>query len=221
MRRLFLILLPLCLSFSLFAQDKKEKEPPMDPEYMGVHGMVLAEANYKLYASHLPLYRKPHNAQILYKVESPDSPLILMVRDADLVTVKPKPFNLERMLRGHKFTIEAEVYLGHFERGGMKVRDNIKIVLSEQIYKRKLEKLEPPTNQQVYDVVRVGKSAKIMIHQIQGSPSYDHILFFDPDVTCMNQFYTSSSIPSQSELFNRLTHCGPMKVFHYEVEDFR
>lgn len=221
MIRRFLLISILSLSTFAFAQEKKEQEPPLDPSYQGVHGMVLMEANYKIYASHLPLYSKPHNAQILYKVETKDNALVLMTRDADVITIKPKPFNLERMLRGHKFSITGDVYLGHFERGGMKVRENVELVLSELLYKRMLDDIEPSSNQQVYDVIRVGKSETIMIHQIQKSPSYDHIVYFDPDVACINQFYTSSPIPSQSELFNRLTHCGPMKVFHYEVEDFR
>lgn len=221
MKYLLLTLYALLTINHLAAKEPEVKEPPLDPEYQGVHGLVLMEANYKLYVANLAKYRKPHNAQIVYKIETSEEALLLMVRDADLVTLKPRAFNLERMLRGHKFKIVGDLYLGNYQKGGMKVRENVQIVLSEQLFKRKLEDLGAPTNQQTYEVVRVGNAQKLMVHHVQGSPSYAHIVYFDPDDACMNQFYTSSSIPSQSELFSRMTHCGPMKVLYYEVEDFR
>ena len=50
-----------------FAEDEVKKLPPLDPAYMGVHGMVLVTQGSSIYASHLASYSKPHNVQLLYK----------------------------------------------------------------------------------------------------------------------------------------------------------
>ena len=60
-------LLLLCLSAVSVAEESEQAPPPLDPAYMGVHGMVLMHNSSKVYASHLPLYHPPHDAQLIYK----------------------------------------------------------------------------------------------------------------------------------------------------------
>lgn len=217
------ILLIICLLCTqAIAQDEPASKPePLDPGYMGVHGMVVVNSASKLYASHLPTYYKPHDAQIIYKLDSRNPELTYLVRDADLVTIKPKPFNLQRLIRGEEVETTVDVYMGHFERGGMLTYQNMDVTLSEQVYLRMLTDLDKSSTKRIYDSVQLGKGSRLLIHQIQTAPSFDHIVLFYQNVNCITEFNTSSAVPEQGELINKLSFCGSMKPLYYETQDFR
>lgn len=208
--------------FSTFVSAEEEKaHPPLDPEYMGLHGMVLLTNGSKLFAYHLPTYNKPHDAQILYKIKASDPAVTYMTRDADLVTAKPQRFNLERLIRGEELTVIADIYIGHFERGGMLVHKGIELTFDEQLYVKKLTELEPSTTRHKYDAVSFSKNERIFIHQITKPPSFDHVVIFSENIACLTEFYSSSAVPQQHELLNKLSLCGPMKPVYYETHDFQ
>jgi hypothetical protein len=55
MKHLLAIFAVSFLSFNLLAEEPAVVEPePLDPGYMGVHGMVVFTNGSTLYASHLP-----------------------------------------------------------------------------------------------------------------------------------------------------------------------
>ncbi len=87
--------------------------------------MALVTPTSSIYASNMALYNKPHNVQLIYKIDTQSIPLIQLLRDNDLVTIKPNIFNLKRLMRGEKMTINADVYMGHFELDGMLVYKNL------------------------------------------------------------------------------------------------
>lgn len=208
------------LSLSAFAEDEKNK--PLDPGYEGIHGMVLVSKSSTLYAYHLPLYKKPHDAQILYKVSSKMAPVTYLVKDADLVTIKPKKFNLQRLIRGESMKIIADVYMGHFERGGMKTYENVEFNFDEQLYVRMLDdKIDASSTRHRYDSVSVGKKERILIHQIKQAPSFDHLVLLYDSVSCMTDLVTGSAVPRESELISRLSFCGRMKPLYFESQDFQ
>jgi len=216
---IFIIVLVLNIS-GAFAKEEVEELPPLDPAYVGVHGMVLASQSSSIYASHLPLYHKPHNVQLVYKIDNKDVSLLQLVRDAELVTIKPQPFNLQRLMRGEKLTVMADVYMGHFERDGMLVYKSLPIVLDKLLYVRDFSDLKESSNKQEYDVIKLRKNKRIYIHRIQQAPSYDHLIHIDLEAGCMNKFTTSSAVPKASELLYKFVNCGTMKPLYYEAEDF-
>lgn len=218
MKRL-LVALGMMLSFAVVAEDEKPK--PLDPGYEGIHGMVLVSKSSTLYAYHMPLYQKPHDAQILYKVNSKMAPVTYLVKDADLVTIKPKKFNLQRLIRGESMTIIADVYMGHFERGGMLTYEGVEFSFDKQMYVRMLKDLPESGKRQKYDSVPVGKNERILVHQINKAPSYDHLILFYQNLNCMTDILTSSAVPAQGELINKLSLCGSMKPLYYETQDFQ
>ena len=212
----------LLFAFPLIAQEETSPPPPpLDPAYKGVHGMVMVNSNATLYVSHLPLYGMPHDAQILYRVSVEEPHVRYLVRDADMVTIKPQVFNLQRMIRGESFTITADVYTGHFERDGIKTYENISISLEEQLYLRELKDLPPSSIKREYDSVPLGKNQRILVHKIQSRPSYDHLILFYDNVNCLTTFNTTSAVPGQGEILNRLSFCGSMKPLYYETRDFQ
>ncbi len=221
MRALLASLLIVFTSFSSLAESVPEELPPLDPAYVGVHGMVLMNKSSTIFAYHLPLYHKPHDVQLLYKLDVKDVALMQLVRDNDMVTIKPKPFNLQRLIRGEKVALEADVYAGHFERDGMLVYKNVTLNFAEKLYVRKLDKLEPSSKKQEYDVVSYRKNYKIYIHRLQQAPSYDHLIHIDVNAGCLTKFNTSSPVPKRTELQYKFLNCGTMKPFYFETEDFK
>ena len=214
-----------CILFLLtrvsFAEDEVKKLPPLDPGYMGVHGMVLVNQGSSIYASHLPLYKKPHNVQLLYKLDNNDLSVLQTVRDGQLITIKPKPFNLQRLMRGEKMDIQADLYAGHFERGGMLVYENIILSFDKLLYVRTFDDIKPSSTKQEYDVVSLKQNYKIYIHRIQQAPSFDHILSIDLEAGCLGRFSTSSTVPKETELLYKFLNCGTIKPLYFETEDFQ
>ena len=219
MDKVVLLIIAL-LSFSVFAEEEK-KLPPLDPAYEGIHGMALLGTASNIFASHLPLYNKPHDAQIIYKVKSSNTALYQLVKNNDLVTIKPEKFNLQRLMRGEPLVINAQVYIGHFERDGLLVYESMPIELDEQVYFRKLDELKPASNQQEYDMVSYNrKNDRLFIHRIQQAPSFDHIIHISLEASCLTKFTTTKQVPSTTELQYKFIHCGTIRPLYYETQDF-
>ncbi|WP_448569169.1 hypothetical protein [Thalassotalea ganghwensis] len=210
--------------FTVFFTQAKAVEqqelPPLDPRYNGTHGMVLFTHNSNVYAYHLPLYEMPHNVQLLYKIDTKELPLLQLVRDAQLVTIKPELFNLQRLMRGEKMVLNADIYMGHFERDGMLVHQQKPLNFAKQLYVRELTDLDESNNVQKYDVVNIRGTERIYIHQIQQAPSFDHVIHIDIEAGCLSTFRTSSPVPNVNELQYKFINCGTMKPLYFETSDF-
>jgi len=217
--RKFVLLICFCLNVS-FAEEVKEL-PPLDPAYEGTHGMVLVSHTSTIFASHLPLYHKPHDVQLVYKLDIKDLSLLQLVRDNKLVTIKPKPFNLQRLMRGEKMMINADIYMGHFERDGMLVYENVPLNFAKQLYVRDFSDIKESSKRQEYDVIELRKNNRIYIHRIQQRPSFDHLIHIDLEAGCLATFNTTSAVPKETELLYKFLNCGTMKPLYYETEDFK
>ncbi len=208
--------------FSTFA--KEEQQPPLDPAFMGVQKFAFVANNTNVYAYYMSSYDKPNNYQILYKVSQIPTALRIMVRDAqgdgNVVTVITKPFNLQNLIRGNNVTVDAEVFLGHFDRGGMSVYPQVPITLSEQMYVRELVDLAPSSNRHKYDTVRIDNETKILVKQVTMAPSYANLILFDDSRSCVTEFYASSAMPSVNEIYMKLIYCGSMKPMFFDNSDF-
>jgi len=216
-----LFCLYLCVfTFNVIAFEEKEL-PPLDPAYEGVHGMALVSHTSTIYASHLPFYKKPHDVQLVYKLETKDLSLLQLVRDNKLVTIKPQPFNLQRLMRGEKMTINADIYMGHFERDGMLVYKNVPLNFATKLYVRDFSDIKESSNRHEYDVIKLRKNNRIYIHRIQQRPSFDHLIHIDLEAGCLASFNTSSAVPKDTELQYKFLNCGTMKPLYYETEDFK
>jgi len=200
----------------------KEEEPlrALDPAYNGIHKMVLVSKSSTIYAANLASYHKPHDVQLLYKLDSIDLALLQTVRDGQLTTIKTKAFNLDQLMRGDSMTVYADVYSGHFERGGMLVYENIPLKFGKQLYARKFDDIKPSSRKQEYDVVSLKKNYKIYVHRIQQVPSYAQLMHIDVEAGCLAKFTTSSPVPKESEVQFKFMNCGSMKPLYYETKDF-
>jgi len=117
--------------------------------------------------------------------------------------------------------IQADLYSGHFERGGMLVYKNLPLSFAKQLYVRTFDDIKPSSKKQEYDVVSLRKNYKIYIHRIQQAPSFDHLLSIDLEAGCLNRFSTSSPVPKETELQYKFLNCGTMKPLYFETKDFQ
>jgi hypothetical protein len=220
MKKFLLTLLLITLNSTSYAAEEAKELPPLDPSYMGEHHMVLVNHSSTIYASVMTTYNRPSNVQLLYKIENKDLALLQTVRDGHLTTIKTKPFNLQRLMRGEKMEILADLYAGHFDRGGMLVYENIPLTFAKMLYVREFDDIKDSNNQQEYDVVNLKKSYKIYIHKIQKAPSFAHLLHIDIEAGCLTRFRTSSAVPKETELQFKFWNCGTMKPLYFETQDF-
>lgn len=210
----------LLVSSATFAADEVKELPPLDPAYMGVHPMVLFTYGSSIYASHLPRYSKPHNVQILYKMENKSLALLQTVRDSKFITIKPKAFNLQRLMRGEEVAVDVELYDGHYNKGGMLVYENMQLTFNKKLYVRSFDDIQPSGRLQEYDMVTLSGTNRIFIHRIQQAPSYEHILGIDLESSCASRFNASSAVPKQTELQYKFLNCGTLTPLYFETEDF-
>ncbi|NNG41939.1 hypothetical protein HJP15_03110 [Pseudoalteromonas sp. NEC-BIFX-2020_002] len=221
--RLPLILLFAFMSTFTTAEEEvvKEELPPMNPAYSAEHAMVLVNHGSRIFAISLPTYKLPHDVQVVYQIDNPDVAFLSLVRDADLITIKPKPFNIQHLMRGEEITITADVYEGHYKRGGNLVYSDRAIVMSKQLYARELTDLAESSQWQEYDMITLKNSERIYIHKITQAPSFNHLIFADLTNACMQKFRTSKRVPKESELTYKFVNCGTLKPLYFDSEDFQ
>ena len=220
MKKIILATFLFIVNSSSFAYEEAKELPPLDASFMGEHNMVLVSQSSTIYASVMTTYNRPSNVQLLYKIENKSLAILQSVRDGRLTTIKTKPFNLQRLMRGEKMEIMVDLYSGHFARDGMLVYENIPLTFAKLIYVRELDDIKESSNQQEYDVVDLKKNYKIYIHKIQRAPSFAHMLHIDLEAGCLTRFRTSSPVPKENELLYKFLNCGTMKPLYYENEDF-
>ena len=212
----FLLATLLLACSSAFAEE--ELPPPLDPEYMKAYDMILVSKGTTLYAYPIPGYEKPHNQQIIYKISTKTNSIRFLVRDADLVTARAKPFNLQRLMRNEEFDVTMDIYMGHFDRGGMKIHSEALMTFDELLYHRTFDEIQPSSGEHVYDKVKVGTNEFILVHRLKEKPTFDNLILFDDMKSCITDFRTGSPTPNMMQIFSRLTLCGPMKPMYYETE---
>jgi len=221
MKNILLFVLLTVFSFGFYAKAEVKELPPLDPSFMGSHKMALVSHSSTIYAAVMTTYSRPSNIQLLYKIENKDLALLQTVRDGQLTTIKTKPFNLQRLMRGEKVVVMADLYAGHLDREGMLVYENIPLTFAKKLYARELDEIKESSNIQEYDVVNLNKSYKIYIHKIQQKPSFAHILHIDVEAGCLPRFRTSSAVPKEIELQYKFLNCGTMKPMYFETENFK
>ena len=126
----------LLLGLSLLSINSHSTEPQdhsqhaEHPVKMGLHGMLLFGSQYGLFASHLPMFHQPHNAQVVFKLSFADPKIQAEVinginvsakSDDPVWTIVPTTFDLSLLDPKHPQHISqltVDVVKGHFERGG-------------------------------------------------------------------------------------------------------
>jgi hypothetical protein len=148
------------------------------------HGMLLF-GSATIYASHLPMFHSPHNYQIIMELVLDKSAKEKFITDQQLhpeystYTLEPEKFVLQEMIDNPK-SFKANIYRGHFERGGIKIMANITVSIKQVIYFKKFNAAENKTA--ITNFILFGHAQEqFAAHQISNKPDFDQILKIKTD----------------------------------------
>jgi hypothetical protein len=150
----------------------------------------------RVYLSHLPLYRAPHDRQLVLaarlvasdsarRAGAPDPQAAYLAdRRASgerVYTIEPERFPL-RMVAEAAVDVPARfratVYRGHFERGGTPILRDVVVEVERAVVSRALRAAERVDPDDAADVrlVLFGEPDELYVaHRVAGAPSYDQV----------------------------------------------
>lgn len=199
---------------------------------MGSHGMVVI-GNGDLALYHLALYRRPHDRQIMIPASIVDAALRADIEQwraarQGIVTIVPENFDLDRLDPAAENPITrfaADVYAGHFERGGTLAFQGVKFEIGPALLHKPVQE-DAPTGER-YTYVEYGKSAWL-VRDIGPRPGTDRILAVAPQPDAVSgMYFTAMPTSEQSEIsvdresFDRATEAAAMTEVYFEIDDFR
>lgn len=141
---------------------------------------MLIFGTEKIYASHLPLFHSPHNYQIILELQLDDAAKQQFISDqqqhpeAATYTIEPEKFILPQMIATPK-PYTANIYRGHFERGGIKIMENITVQIKQVVYFKKFNVDE--SKEAAADFILFGNSKEqFAVHHISNKPDFEQII---------------------------------------------
>lgn len=151
------------------------------------HGMLLF-GDKITYASHLPMFHSPHNYQLLLKLTLTDRPgaktlaayAQAKANATTYFTLVPEVMDLTKLISGAKTDFTAEIYLGHFERGGQTL-GAVNIHVDKIVFSAKLDGYQTPTDNKF--IVFGENGEYFAAHLIKGEPNFDSIVSTKPVYT--------------------------------------
>lgn len=148
-----------------------------------VHGMLLFGSN-KIYISHLPMFHRPHDYQVIAEVElgAAARATYLAAHKADphspLYTLVPERFVLPDVISGAK-SFKATVFKGHFERGGEPIAEASEVKITKVVHFRKFQPGAQHPTQLEYLVFGSWGEA-YAAHLVTAAPDFDQVLSVSP-----------------------------------------
>jgi hypothetical protein len=158
------------------AQEHHEIQSQDKPS---THGMLIFGTE-KTYASHLPMFHAPHNYQIILELELDPATKKLFIADQEknpeytTYTIEPEKFVLPEMMQNPK-SFKANLYRGHFERGGIKIAADIHVTIKKIIYYTKFKTDEARAVKTNF-IVFGNPKEQFIAHQITNKPDFDQII---------------------------------------------
>lgn len=150
---------------------------------MGVHGMLLF-GEEPLYLSHLPMFERPHNFQVLLEASFDDSALQALRADreggGDLYTFEPEKFPISELDPGGdgpaRTSMAGTVFHGHFERGGTPIA-RATAQIRNVVYFTELDVQATRDPDMALSYLCFGRAGRLhLAHQITSSPDFDQVL---------------------------------------------
>jgi len=161
-------------------KDGKQDEQPT----MGLHGMLLF-GEQALYLSHLPMFERPHNFQVLLEVGFDDAVLEALRADreagGELHTFEPEKFPIseldDRNGAPARTSIAGTVFHGHFERGGKPIIRDVTAQVRNVVYFSELDIQATHNSDRDLHYLCFGRAGQLYLaHQITASPDFDQVL---------------------------------------------
>src|SRR5690242_5121217 len=154
---------------------------------VGLHGMLLFGRDVT-YLSHLPMFDRPHNYQVLLAVKFNDSAATALASDRrsnarSLYTFVPEPFPIDELAqtpgeqKAERTEIAGRIVGGHFEHGGVTIADNAIAHIDQILVFSELDPTATPDQNRKLTYLCFGSPAELFLaHEITARPNFDHVL---------------------------------------------
>lgn len=145
------------------------------------HGMLVV-GNGPVYLSHLPMFHKPHDYQVLLEVDfvkAGADPVGHYAQDRHqtgekVYTVVPELFSLPELFSGQRTSFKATLFRGHFERGGSPIIEGVTVKVKRVIMAQKFAPNPVPLPSLKYFLF--GNEAELFAaHVVNKKPDFDHV----------------------------------------------
>jgi hypothetical protein len=174
---LFLLLSFILTTFSYGDEHHHEMNHGMQ-DMPSTHGMFLFGSE-KIYLSHLPMFHTPHDYQVLLEVKLPKSvkeKYLAVLKDnpqQSMFTIVPESFILPELVAS-KGNFMAQLFFGHFERGGSPFTTMVEFEITKVLYFKKFEKTASQPKEANY--ILIGNEVEqFLVHSITSKPDFDQI----------------------------------------------
>ena len=185
-RPLHALLLAAAALLANGAQAQVHVHAPAPDGSMGEHGMLLFGGGDGLFLSHLPMFHRPHDTQVVLRVhlanrEHEDELRRQLAAHPAVWTIVPEHFELDRLAPKARHPIRkfrADIVNGHFERGGQTVYTGDEILVDRVVFDHRLVPAARPGARMKYLVVEAAPGAQehFLVHWIDVRPGADHVL---------------------------------------------
>lgn len=162
-------------AFARVPQAGEFADPP------GTHGMLVA-GTQAVYLSHLPMFHRPHDYQLILRAQLPDDVLRRYRDDArahpdEYYTLVPSErWVLPQTIRPDA-RFRADLYRGHFERGGVRIAENLDVRVARIVHFRRFEPGRQPRSA---EWIAFGEGReRFLAHRIETPPDVDQIVRVD------------------------------------------
>lgn len=169
---LFFIVLPIL-------SNSQQKHTALTSENPSTHGMLIFGKG-KIYAYHLPMFHTPHDYQIILELELEGTSKDLFVKDQrdhmdyGTYTIEPETFVLPQMIaKGNSFM--ADLYRGHFERGGELLISKVKVVIKEVLFYDKFNSTQEKSASSNF-ILFGNEKEQFMAHLLTSKPDFDQLI---------------------------------------------
>ena len=169
----------ICLLFLLFTFKIISAQQAHYPDKPNIHGMLLMGME-TIYAEHLPMFHQPHDYQIILELEFSKADLEqyrtsrLAFPEEFVYTIEPEVFVLPEMVNKTK-VFKANVYRGHFERGGFELLDSISLKIKQVVYYKQFDKDNPRPVDLQY-ILFGNMKEQFLSHLISRKPDFHEVL---------------------------------------------
>ncbi len=196
-------------------------QPAPTVDTTGRHGMLLF-GDDPLYLSHLPMFHRPHNFQVLLEVQFDDGAQRALADDREangdgMYTFDPDEFPIVELDPAGdgpaRALIPGTIVRGHFERGGTPTATGAVAQVRDVVHFRELDIEAEPTPDRELTYLCFGRAGQLhLAHEITASPNFDQVL----DVRLVPETVTDQAghpaeAGAEQELVFR--HAAPVRFF--------
>ncbi len=182
-------------------------------DHPSVHGMLIVGQN-KVYLSHLPMFHSPHDYQVIFEAIFSEPALnaykaSLAASNETVYTLVPESFVLPDMV-AHPKPFKAQIYKGHFERGGLKIADNVTVQV-KVIFAKKLNPADKSPSTAKF-ILFGNSEEQFMAHEIISKPDFDQISAVKTSTFVKNQLETGLHLKAGSTESNTVALKPPVAL---------